>query len=114
MNSDSNTTDQSLIQEEAIAAVPLISFIMVLLVGLVVLVFVASYWFDREAVRISQEHATEASYPQLERLEINGMQQLNRYEVLDNGLFRIPVEQAMHRVAEEYPDETPISQEMLP
>ncbi len=110
MDSKANT---ELIQDEAIAAVPLITFITVLLVGLGILVFVASYWFNREADRVIQEHAIDASYPQLERIEMAGMQQLNRYEMLDNGIFRIPVEQAMHRVTEEFPNGTRVSPEMM-
>jgi len=113
MDSESNTTDQPLIQDEAIASIPLISFITILLVGLGILVLVASYWFNREAERVSQAHAVDASYPTLERLEMAGMQQLNRYERLENSLFRIPVEQAMHRVAGEFPAQARISPEML-
>ena len=102
------------VQDEAVAAIPLISFVIILLMGLGILTLVASYWFNSEAQQITQKHAAEASYPNLERLQVAGMQQLNRYKMLGDGIFQIPVEQAIVRLAREFPEDTRISEEMLP
>lgn len=108
---DSNSP---LVQHESVAAGGLISFVIILFIGLGVFTFLASYWFTREAEQVSLRHAAEASYPELERLQLAGLQQLNRYEALDDGTFRIPVHQAIKRLAEEFPEDTPISEEMKP
>ena len=113
-NTDVSTGGPAPIQNEAVAAVPLIWFIFSILLGLGLLSFVASYWFNNVADRVYLEHAAEASYPSLERLKISGMQQLNRYEMIGDEIFRIPIEQAIHKVAEEFPDDAPISEEMTP
>ncbi len=114
LESEIQTSDLPPVQGEDVAAVPIISFVMTLLIGLGVLVLVASYWFNSVAQRVDQEHAADASYPRLERLDVNGMQQLNRYEMLEDGSFQIPVEQAMAKLAEEFPEDTRISEEMRP
>jgi len=113
-HTDVPIADPPPIQNEAIAAVPLMWFIFSILLGLGLLSFVASYWFNNVADRVHMEHAAEASYPSLERLQINGMQQLNRYEMVGDGVFRIPIEQAIQNVAKEFPDDAMISEEMTP
>ncbi|MCY4000628.1 MAG: hypothetical protein OXF84_07475 [Bacteroidetes bacterium] len=113
-HTDKSTTDPPPIQNEAIAAVPLMWFIFSILFGLGLLSFVASYWFNNVADRVHMEHAAEASYPTVERLQMSGMQQLNRYEMISEGVFRIPIEQAILHVAEEFPEDAPISEEMVP
>lgn len=114
VESDDRTSDRLLVQHESVAAVPIISFVFFLLLGLGALTFLASYWYKYEAEQVSRQHAAEASYPELVRLQAAGIQQLNRYERLDNGAFRIPIEQAIMRIAEEFPDSVRISKEMQP
>lgn len=103
-----------LVQHESVAAIGLISFVVILLIGLGAFTVLASYWFTREAEKVGLKHAAEASYPELERLHLAGIQQLNRYEALGNGIFRIPIHQAMKNLSEEFPENTPISEEMRP
>ncbi len=107
-------SDQPAVQDEAVASAGIISFVVALLIGLGILTLVASYWFHREAQVVNNRHAIEASYPNLERLNADGMQQLNRYEMLDAGIYRIPVEQAMLRLSDEFPQDASISEEMAP
>ena len=114
VESEDKTSDRPLVQHEAIAAIPLISFVIFLLIGLGSLPFLASYWFKREAEQVELERAAQASYPELERLRVAGLQQLNRYEMLDDSTFRIPIEQAIMRVAEDFPDSVRISEEIQP
>ena len=114
IESEDRTSDRPRVQHEAVAATSLISFVVILLIGLGVLVFLASYWFKREAEQVELEYAAQASYPELERLRVAGLQQLNRYEMLEDSTFRIPIDQAIIRVAEEFPDTVRISEEMQP
>jgi len=113
MATEIHTAHEASVQDESIASVSIISFVMTLLIGLGALTFFASQWFNHEAQRVSQEHATDASYPDLERLQAIGMQQINRYEMLEDGMYRIPVEQAMLQLAGEFPEDTRTSEEMI-
>ncbi len=110
--SENKPSDQPGVQHEDIAAWPIIAFVIFLLFGIGILTFLASQWFNREADQVNLKHAAEASYPELEQLYVNGLQQLNRYEMLDDSTFRIPIEQAIMKVAEEFPDTVRISEEM--
>ncbi len=114
IESEDRTSDRPLVQHEAIAAIPLISFVVFLLIGLGSLTFLASYWFKYEAEQVELGLPAQASYPELERLRVAGLRQLNRYEMLEDSTFRIPIEQAIMRVSEEFPDSVRISEEMLP
>ncbi len=114
VESEDRTSDRLLVQHEAIAAIPLISFVVVVLIGLGSLTFLASYWFKREGEQVELGRAAQATYPELERFRVAGLQQLNRYEMLENGTFRIPIEQAIMRIAEEFPDSIRISEEIQP
>lgn len=114
IHSEATSSEPLLVQHESVAALPLISFVIFILIGIGTLIFLASYWFKHEGEQVNLVHAAEATYPKLERLQSAGLQQLNRYEMLENGAFRIPVEQAIIRLTEEFPEGTRISEEMLP
>ncbi len=116
MSADSEPTslETPQVQHEAIAASSIISFVVFLLIGLSALTLLATYWFNRVADQITIEHAAEANYPNLANLRNAGRDQLNRTESLDNGAFRIPIEQAIVALTEEFPDDIRISEEMQP
>lgn len=110
--SDIAAPDLPSVELESVDALPILTFVLVLLILLGGLVWGASYWFKSEADLTDRRGAAEASYPDLERLRIAGQQQLNRYEILASGAVRIPVEQAILKLSEEFPADTRISEEM--
>lgn len=114
VESENQVSGTPLVQNEAVTAAPIISFVMVVLILLGGLTFSATYWFKSEVERIELMRADQSSYPDLVRLQVSGRQQLNRYEMLEEGIFRIPVEQAIERLALEFPETVRISEEMLP
>lgn len=110
--SDIAAPDLPSVELESVDALPILTFVLVLLILLGGLVWGASYWFKSEADLTDRRGAAEASYPDLERLRIAGQQQLNRYEILASGAVRIPVEQAILKLSEEFPADARISEEM--
>ncbi len=115
VDSEPLSSETPQVQHEAIAAPSIIFFVIFLLIGLGSLTLLATYWFNREADQVGIEHAADATYPNLERLRIAGLDKLNhRYERLDNGAFRIPIEQAIINLTEEFPKDVRVSEEMQP
>ena len=113
IGSETGAPDLPSVELESVEASPILTFVLVLLILLGGLVWGASYWFKNEADLTGRRAAAEASYPDLERLRIAGQQQLNRYEILASGAVRIPIEQAILKLSEEFPPDARISGEML-
>lgn len=112
IGSETGAPDLPSVELESVEASPILTFVLVLLILLGGLVWGASYWFKNEADLTGRRAAAKASYPDLERLRITGQQQLNRYEVLASGAVRIPVEQAILKLSEEFPADARNSEEM--
>ena len=110
--SETGAPDLPSVELESVDALPILAFVLLLLVLLGGLIWGATYWFKSEADLTDSRGAAEATYPDLERLRIAGQQQLNRYEVLASGAVRIPVEQAILKLSEEFPADAQISEEM--
>ncbi|NNF02869.1 MAG: hypothetical protein HKN17_00275, partial [Rhodothermales bacterium] len=55
--------------------------------------------FDRAQAEVTEQ----TGYPNLQETRMNGLAQLNRYEVVDREakIYRIPIERAMQLVVEE-------------
>ena len=87
-----------LVQHEAVAASSLMSYVISLLIGLVGITLLAAYWFNHEANKVSIQHAAEASYPDLERLRLAGLQKLTRYERIDNRKIPDPSRPSDHTI----------------
>jgi hypothetical protein len=112
IGSETGAPDLPSVELESVDATPILAFVLVLLILLGGLVWGATYWFKSEADLTGRRAAADASYPDLERLRIAGQQQLNRYEILASGAVRIPVEQAIVKLSEEFPADARISEEM--
>ncbi len=112
IGSETGAPDLPSVELESVDAISILSFMLVFIILLGGLVWGGSYWWKSEADRTGRRMAAEASYPDLERLQIAGQQQLNRYEILASGAVRIPVEQAILKLSEEFPADVRISEEM--
>lgn len=110
--SETGAPDLPSVELESVDALPILTFVLVLFILLGGLVWGGTYWFMSEADLTDRRGAAEASYPDLERIRIAGQQQLNRYEILASGAVRIPVEQAILKLSEEFPADAQISEEM--
>lgn len=88
---------QFVVEREGLEVGRIAAFVSVVLVLLVLVTWAATRWFAYEANTAHALVAAEATYPELRRVELDAEQLLSRYEVIDReqGIYRIPVEQAM-------------------
>ena len=89
--------DEDIDAGQLIAIVGFVTFLIAVLVTAALSITMLR--FDR-----AQYEATgQTGYPNLQETRMNGMAQLNRYEVVDReaNIYRIPIERAMQLVVEE-------------
>lgn len=89
--------DEDINAGQLIAIVGFVTFLIAVLV--VVAVSITMLRFDRAKADVTEQ----TGYPNLQETRMDGMAQLNRYEVVDSEakIYRIPIERAMELVVEE-------------
>lgn len=100
------------IQHEAVDIRPILGFVVLSLMGMGLLVWLATFWFQAEADKARQRVAMDARYPDLERVEVAGRSLLNRYALQPDSSYMIPVEQAIELLAAEVRADTAFTSEL--
>lgn len=100
------------IQHEAVDARPILGFVVLVLLGMGLVVWLATFWFKAEADLVRQRTAMEAVYPELEHLDVASRSLLNRYAVQTDTSYTIPVSRAIELLAAEYPADSSFTSEM--
>lgn len=91
------------IEHEGIEAKQILSIVVVTVVMLALIVVVLFQATGLQAGYVRSQMANEIDYPELRSVEVQASQKLSQYDVIDaeQGVYRIPIDRAMERVAEE-------------
>ena len=103
---------QPAIQHESVDAAPILSFVVLALLGTGLAVWLTTFWFEAEADMVRQRSAMEARYPEVEQLEVAGRTLLTRYALQPDSSYAIPIERAMELVSMEFPESAPVTSEL--
>ena len=99
-------------QHEGIAVGPLVGLLFGILLIIGVGTTVAAFWFEREADAARERAVATAVYPELRQVEINSQEKLGHYRVLDSVTYQVPIERAMHVLAQRPPAEVALTMEV--
>jgi len=100
------------VQHEAVDARPILSFVVLVLLGMGLAVWLSTFWFKAENDRVRMHAAMESRYPELERLEVAGRSLLGRYALQPDNSYLIPIDRAIDLLAGEYPTDSLFTSEM--
>ena len=112
MATPSEADVQPAVQHEAVDARPILTFVILSLLGMGLVVWLSTFWFMAETENARQRAIMEARYPELERLDVAGRAQLNRYALEADSTYMIPVERAIEVLATEYPEAVSYTSEL--
>ena len=97
------------VAHEGVEAKQIMGFVLAVIVVLVVLVIIVVNLTSSMTQTVRATWQSQARYPELQQTEARALEQISRYEIIDEeeGRYRIPIDRAIELMVEEQGVQTP-------